>query len=185
MKMFIAFKMAYSCCFGCRGNLDFPEFLQRKFFNINYRMWSVLLSTLNIFKTLFTFEWATPAYFYFRYFQQQSYSKNFRLQQDSNSDQHIWRHDRWPLDHHHHLHGPQNPIDGCEGENSHFLQRTTSNSLLLVAASYAKHGLNEPLCGKLSLLCLVYDLHELVQWKLWYSRRSLPSYLPNFKFNLI
>ena len=57
MKMFIAFKMAYSCCFGCRGNLDFPEFLQRKFFNINYRMWSVLLSTLNIFKTLFTFEY--------------------------------------------------------------------------------------------------------------------------------
>ena len=28
MKMFIAFKMAYSCCFGCRGNLDFPELLQ-------------------------------------------------------------------------------------------------------------------------------------------------------------
>ena len=29
-KLFIAFKMAYSCCFGLRGNLDFPDFLQKK-----------------------------------------------------------------------------------------------------------------------------------------------------------
>ena len=36
LKLFIAFKMAYSCCFSFGGNLDFPEFLQRKFYNINY-----------------------------------------------------------------------------------------------------------------------------------------------------
>ena len=35
-KLFIAFKMAYSCCFGLRGNLDFPDFLQKKFYNIGY-----------------------------------------------------------------------------------------------------------------------------------------------------
>ena len=37
LKLFIAFKMAYSCCFSFGGNLDFPEFLQKKFYNINYR----------------------------------------------------------------------------------------------------------------------------------------------------
>ena len=31
LKMFIAFKMAYSCCFSFGGNLDFPEFLQKSF----------------------------------------------------------------------------------------------------------------------------------------------------------
>ena len=36
LKLFIAFKMAYSCCFSFRGNLDFPEFLQKKCYNINY-----------------------------------------------------------------------------------------------------------------------------------------------------
>ena len=35
--LFIAFKMAYSFCFGLRGNLDFPDFLQKQFYNINYR----------------------------------------------------------------------------------------------------------------------------------------------------
>ena len=35
LKLFFAFKMAYSCCFSFRGNLDFPEFLQKKFYNIN------------------------------------------------------------------------------------------------------------------------------------------------------
>ena len=29
-KLLIAFKMAYSCCFSFGGNLDFPEFLQKK-----------------------------------------------------------------------------------------------------------------------------------------------------------
>ena len=29
LKLFIAFKMAYSFCFGLRGNLDFPDFLQK------------------------------------------------------------------------------------------------------------------------------------------------------------
>ena len=28
--------MAYSCCFSLGGNLDFLEFLQKKFYNINY-----------------------------------------------------------------------------------------------------------------------------------------------------
>ena len=37
-KLFITFKMAYSCCFSLGGNLDFPEFLKKKFYNINY--WS-------------------------------------------------------------------------------------------------------------------------------------------------
>ena len=31
-KLFIAFKMAYCCCFDLRGNLNFPDFLQKKFF---------------------------------------------------------------------------------------------------------------------------------------------------------
>ena len=31
LKLFIAFKMAYSCSFGFRGNLDFPDFLQKSF----------------------------------------------------------------------------------------------------------------------------------------------------------
>ena len=30
-KLFIAFEMAYSCCFGLRGNLNFPDFLQKSF----------------------------------------------------------------------------------------------------------------------------------------------------------
>ena len=30
-KLFIAFQMAYSCCFCLRGNLDFPDFLQKSF----------------------------------------------------------------------------------------------------------------------------------------------------------
>ena len=34
-KLFIAFKTAYSCCFGLRGNLDFPDFLQKKFYSID------------------------------------------------------------------------------------------------------------------------------------------------------
>ena len=36
LKLFIAFKMDYSFCFGLRGNLGFPDFLQKKFYNINF-----------------------------------------------------------------------------------------------------------------------------------------------------
>ena len=36
-KLFISFKISYYCCFGLRGNLEFPDFLQKKFYNINYR----------------------------------------------------------------------------------------------------------------------------------------------------
>ena len=39
-KLLIAFKMAYSCCLNLGGNLEFQEFLQNKFYNINY--WSAL-----------------------------------------------------------------------------------------------------------------------------------------------
>ena len=41
-KLFISFKISYSCCFGFRGNLEFPEFIHKKFNNINYRLeWGV------------------------------------------------------------------------------------------------------------------------------------------------
>ena len=30
LELFIALKMDYSCCFGLRGDLDFPDFLQKK-----------------------------------------------------------------------------------------------------------------------------------------------------------
>ena len=36
LKLLIAFKMAYSCCFSLEGNLDFPEFLRTKLYNINH-----------------------------------------------------------------------------------------------------------------------------------------------------
>ena len=32
-----AVKMTYSCCFSLGGNLDFPEFVQKKFYNSDYR----------------------------------------------------------------------------------------------------------------------------------------------------
>ena len=31
-------KMVYPCCFGLRGNLDFSDFLHKKFYNIDYRL---------------------------------------------------------------------------------------------------------------------------------------------------
>ena len=34
-ELLIVLKMAYSCFFGLRGNLDFPDFLQKKLYNIN------------------------------------------------------------------------------------------------------------------------------------------------------
>ena len=40
LKLFTAFKMAYSCYFSFGGNLDCPEFLQKKFYNISYRVLS-------------------------------------------------------------------------------------------------------------------------------------------------
>ena len=36
-ELLIDLKMAYSCIFGLRGNLNFPDFLQKKFYNINSR----------------------------------------------------------------------------------------------------------------------------------------------------
>ena len=37
INLFIAVKMTYSCCFSIGGNLDFLYFLQKKFYNIDYR----------------------------------------------------------------------------------------------------------------------------------------------------
>ena len=37
LELFISLKMAICCCFGLRGNLEFTDFLQKKFYNINYR----------------------------------------------------------------------------------------------------------------------------------------------------
>ena len=34
LKLLIAFKMAYSCCFSFGGNVDFPEFRQKKFITL-------------------------------------------------------------------------------------------------------------------------------------------------------
>ena len=39
LKLFIAFKMAYSCCFSFGGNLDFPEFLQKSFMTSTTGQW--------------------------------------------------------------------------------------------------------------------------------------------------
>ena len=37
LELFIALKIAYSCCFGLRGNLYFPDFLHKKFYDIDFR----------------------------------------------------------------------------------------------------------------------------------------------------
>ena len=34
--------MAYYYCFSLGENIDFPEFLQKKFYNISYRTWNFL-----------------------------------------------------------------------------------------------------------------------------------------------
>ena len=47
LKLFIAFKMAYFCYFSFGENLDFPDFLQKKFYNINYRTGRFQTLTLN------------------------------------------------------------------------------------------------------------------------------------------
>ena len=36
LELLISLKMAISCCFGLRGNLDLPDFLQIKFYDINW-----------------------------------------------------------------------------------------------------------------------------------------------------
>ena len=37
LELLIALKIVYSFCFGLRGNLDFPDHLQKKFYNKNSR----------------------------------------------------------------------------------------------------------------------------------------------------
>ena len=34
LKLFITFKMVYSCCFSLGGSLDFPDFLQKSFITL-------------------------------------------------------------------------------------------------------------------------------------------------------
>ena len=34
LKLFIAFKMAYSCCFSFGGNLDFPDSSKKDFITL-------------------------------------------------------------------------------------------------------------------------------------------------------
>ena len=57
-KLFINFKMAYSCCVGLGGNLDFPDFLQKKFYSIHYRcyiffqVWKTPKCTKTTFKAI-------------------------------------------------------------------------------------------------------------------------------------
>ena len=43
LELFISLKMAISCYFCLRGNLDFSDFLQIKFYNINYWQKSFIL----------------------------------------------------------------------------------------------------------------------------------------------
>ena len=43
LKLLIVFKMAYSWCFGLSVHLEFPNFLQKKFYKINYRSLNLLL----------------------------------------------------------------------------------------------------------------------------------------------
>ena len=41
LELLMAFKMAYSCFFSLEENLDFLDFLRKKFYNINYREISI------------------------------------------------------------------------------------------------------------------------------------------------
>ena len=42
LQLFNALKMAYCCCFGLRGNLDFPDFLQKSFITSTTNLVGVL-----------------------------------------------------------------------------------------------------------------------------------------------
>ena len=61
LKLFIAFKMAYSWYFSLGGKVDFPEFLQKKFYNINYWRYLVLSASSNgSVIGINIFAWITP-----------------------------------------------------------------------------------------------------------------------------
>ena len=34
IKLFVSYKISYYCCFGFRGNLEFQDFLQKKFIRL-------------------------------------------------------------------------------------------------------------------------------------------------------
>ena len=48
LKLFIAFEMAYSCCFSFGGNLDFPEFPKNSFITST----TVLVGLVNLWPTI-------------------------------------------------------------------------------------------------------------------------------------
>ena len=52
-ELFIALKMTYCCWLGLRGNLDFPDFLQKKFKTLTtgklYSSWATFLTMLVVF----------------------------------------------------------------------------------------------------------------------------------------
>ena len=45
-KLLISFQISYFCYFDFSGNLDFPDFLKKKFYNINYRALVVVVVQL-------------------------------------------------------------------------------------------------------------------------------------------
>ena len=51
LKLFNVCKMAYSCCFGLSGKLEFPDFLKKPFYTLQ-------VSLLNYFISTFVFAFA-------------------------------------------------------------------------------------------------------------------------------
>ena len=49
LKLFIAFKMVYSCCFSFGGNLDFPEFIKKSFITSTTGLCSLLRGPTQLF----------------------------------------------------------------------------------------------------------------------------------------
>ena len=49
LKLLITFKMACCSCFSLGGNLDFPDFLQKKFYNIDHWPSNIYLVNSNLF----------------------------------------------------------------------------------------------------------------------------------------
>ena len=64
LKLFIAVKMTYSCSFSLGGNIDFLDFLQKKFYNTVYwRLRPKFLTSSNIaslFLSRLTQDWVLP-----------------------------------------------------------------------------------------------------------------------------
>ena len=78
-------KMAYSFCFGLRGNLDFPYLLQKKFYNINYRSKRNFLSYFKRSSTSeeIDSEFDVTSNYSFNLHQSKSSDKNLTTRQDN------------------------------------------------------------------------------------------------------